>query len=258
MSYDATAELYEAAFAWESDPGMILPVYERLGRPRRTLEVACGPAWLLASLVAEGTHGIGIDVSAPMVALARRRLAAIRPEGFDVLQADMRGFTLDATADGAFCAVGSFAHLTTAADAARHLASMRGALAPGAFYAVQIGLQPLFDSGPHGPNEHSVWEFECRGERLTFAWFGRGIDARTGREIQVARIERLSGPRAGEILETEHDMHVWDWPSWRELLSSAGFVQIAALDPERSFAEVALGETLYEHPLAWHLITFRA
>lgn len=254
MSYDAIAELYDAAFAWESDPGAIVPLYRQLGSPRRILEVACGPARLLASLVEEGAYGVGIDVSSPMLDLARRRLAAIRPDGFDLRQADMRDFTLDAPVQGAFCAVGSFGHLATTEDAARHLASMRSALAPGAVYAIQLNLQPVRDTAAREPSEHSVWEFEHRGERLRYAWFGRGIDSRTAREIQVSRVEWLSGPNAGQLIETDHEMHIWDRPSWRELLASAGFVQIAALDPMCNFEEIALDEALYERPVAWHLI----
>ena len=255
MSYDATAELYDEAFAWESDPAMIMPLYERLGRPRRVLEVACGPARLLAMLVSEGAFGIGIDISPRMVSLAERRLGAFRPGAFELIRGDMRDFVLESPVDGVFCAVGSFGHLATVQDARRHLLAMRAALAPGAPYAIQVRLQPVRDTDARGPNEHSTWEFEFDGERLSYAWFGRGIDARTAREVQVSRIEWLSGPRAGEVIETDHDMHIWDWPSWRDLLSSTGFRQLEALDPDRSFAEVPLGESLYEHPVVWHLIS---
>jgi SAM-dependent methyltransferase len=254
MSYDPIAALYDAAFAWESDPAIILPLYERLGRPPRVIEVACGPARLLASLVAEGAHGIGIDISAPMIELARQRLDAVRPNGFTLLNADIREFSLERPAGGAFCAVGSFGHLTTAVDAARHLATMRNALEPGALYAIQMRLQELRDTEARGPNAHSSWEFDDQGERLTYAWFGRGIDARSARETQVSRIEWLTGPKAGLVIETDHDMHIWDWPSWTGLLDAAGFTQVAALNPDRGFAELPLGESLYEYPVAWHLI----
>jgi SAM-dependent methyltransferase len=254
MSYDPIAALYDAAFAWESDPEIIVPLYERMGRPPRVIEVACGPARLLASLVAEGAHGIGIDISAPMIELARQRLTAERPDGFTLLNADIRDFSLDNPAGGAFCAVGSFGHLSTRDDAARHLAAIRNALEPRAIYAIQVRLQALRDTAARGPNAHSTWEFGYQGERLTYAWFGRGIDARSARETQVSRIEWLSGPRAGEVIETDHDMHIWDWASWTDLLRSAGFAQVAALDPRNAFAELPLGEPLYEHPVAWHLI----
>jgi SAM-dependent methyltransferase len=253
VSYDPIAALYDAAFAWESDPAVILPLYERMGRPPRVIEAACGPARLLASLVAEGAHGIGIDISAPMIELARRRLAELRPGGFTLLNADMGDFSLDRRAGGAFCAVGSFGHLATRDDAARHLAAMRDALEPGSIYAIQMRLQEVRDTAPRGPNQHSTWEFEFRGERLSYAWFGRGIDARSARETQVSRIEWLTGPRTGEVIETDHHMHIWDWASWTGLLQAAGFTQVAALDPNNAFAELPLGESLYEHPVAWHL-----
>jgi SAM-dependent methyltransferase len=255
LSYDAVAELYDAAFAWESDPAMILPLYERMGRPSRVIEAACGPARLLASLVAEGAHGIGIDVSAAMIELARRQLAAVRPDGFTLLNADIREFSLNRQAGGAFCAVGSFGHLATHDDAVRHLTAMRAALAPGSVYAIQIRLQEIRDTEARGPNEHSGWEFEHQGERLTYAWFGRGIDGRTAREIQVSRIERLTGPNAGEVFETDHDMHIWDGATWNDLLRTTGFTQTVALDPNRGFEALPLGESLYEHRVAWHLVT---
>ena len=73
--------------------------------------------------------------------------------------------------------------------------------------------------------------------------------------FQVSRIEWLTGPRAGEVVEVDHDMHIWDWVSWTELLAATGFVQTAALDPNMSFEEIPLGEALYQHPVTWHLVT---
>lgn len=258
MSYDAIAELYDAAFAWESEPEVMLPVYRALGSPRRVLEVACGPARLLGTVVAHGAQGVGIDISRPMLRLARWRLAERgHAEACLLVQADIREFALRAPCDGAFCAVGSFGHLTTFGDAARHLRALRRALAPGATYAVQLGLKPIRDTPARPPNAHSTWQFEHAGERLSYAWFGRGIDARTARETQVSRIERLSGPHRGDVIETEHVMRIWDWPSWCELLRSERFEQRAALDPNAGFRALPLDDSLHEHPVAWHLVVAR-
>jgi SAM-dependent methyltransferase len=258
MSYDAFAELYDAAFEWESEPEVMLPVYRALGSPRRVLEVACGPARLLATLVAQGAQGVGIDISRPMLRLARRRLAErSRGAAYLVVQADMREFALREPWGGAFCAVGSFGHLTTFDDAARHLRAMRRALAPGATYAVQLRLQPIRDTPARPPNAHSSWQFEHAGERLSYSWFGRGIDAPSARETQVSRIERLSGPDRGDVIETEHVMRIWDWPSWCALLRSERFEQRAAHDPGAGSRALPLDDSLHEHPLAWHLIVAR-
>jgi SAM-dependent methyltransferase len=213
---------------------------------------------LLATLVAHGAEGIGIDISRPMLRLAQRRLAARdHSAACWLVQADIRQFALREPCGGAFCPVGSFGHLTTFDDAARHLRAMRRALAPGATYAVQQRLQPIRDTPARLPNAHSSWQFEHAGERLSYAWFGRGIDARSARETQVSRIERLSGPRSGEVIETEHVMRIWDWRSWCELLRSERFEQRAALDPGAGFRPLPLDESLHEHPVAWHLLVAR-
>ena len=254
MSYDSIAELYDAAFLWESEPAAILPVYRALGAPTRVLEVACGPARLLATLVAQGAVGVGIDISQPMLNLAQRRLAAVQGAAFELIRADAREFSLREPCGGAFCAVGSFGHLAGPNDAGRHLQAIRSALVPGATYAIRLPLQEIRDTPARGPNAHSAWQFQHAGEHFAYSWFGRGIDGRSAREIQVSRIECLTGPRAGGVIETDHEMRIWGWPSWCALLSAARFTQIAALDPTAGFAALPLDESLHAHPVAWHLI----
>lgn len=256
-AYDPIAALYDAAFAWESDPEVILPLYRHMGSPARVLEVCCGPARLLETLVAHGAHGTGIDISPAMLALARERFARLPADRYRLTEGDLTRDAPGSSFAGAFCAVGSFGHFDSAAKAAAHLALMYEALEPGALYAVQLGLKPLRDTGPRGPNEHSGWTFEIGAEQARYAWYGLGIDAAAQRETQVSEIEWLCGPRAGEIVRTEHPMRIWDWPHWCEAAETAGFEQVASLDPNDGFAELPLGEALYDHPVAWHLLRRR-
>ena len=76
MSYDEIALEYDAAFSWESEPNAILPLWDYLGNPNRVIEAACGPSRLLATLVNRGVYGVGVDISEPMLSLARARLEA--------------------------------------------------------------------------------------------------------------------------------------------------------------------------------------
>jgi SAM-dependent methyltransferase len=253
VGYDGIASEYDAAFAWESDPGVILPVWDHLGRPSRVIEFACGPARLLSTLVAKGTFGVGVDVSRPMIDLAREHLQVMGGE-FALHQARLEDFEVDPACGGAFCAVGSFGHLHTRDTALAHLKKARKSLTEGGRYAIQLSLKPLVRTEPQVPNETMGWEFGLNGETLRYTWYGTGVDPVARQEVQRSRIEWLTGSRQGEIIENDHVMAIWDWESWSELIRMAGFTQVAALDTKQSFHELPLGLELHEHPQSWHIL----
>lgn len=254
MSYDDIASEYDAAFAWESDPDVILPVWNHLGRPSRVIEFACGPARLLSTLVATGAYGIGVDISVPMLALAREYLSATGGD-FELHQARLEDFEAGEVCAGAFCAAGSFGHLHTRDAALAHLAKARRSLEEGGRYAIQLSLKPLVRTEPQVPNPSMGWEFGLNGETLRYTWYGTGIDPIAGQEVQRSRIEWLTGSRQGEVRENDHLMSIWDWDRWTDLIQTAGFTQISALDTTQGFRELDLGAGLHAHPQSWHILT---
>lgn len=256
VSYDHITAEYDAAFAWESDPAVILPVWERLGRPARVIEFACGPARLLCTLVRNGVTGVGVDLSAPMLDLARQHLDATGGS-YELYQAPMEAFRVDRPCGGAFCAVGSFGHLSTRAAALAHLQRARACLHERGRYAIQLSLKPLIRTEPRPDDAPGGWECSLDGETLRYAWYGTGIDPLARQEVQRCRIERLTGPRRGAVIEHDHLMAIWDWEDWSELIETAGFRQVAALDTNDGFRELPLGSGLHEHPQCWHVLEVR-
>ena len=257
MSYETIAELYDQAFDWESDPDVVLPVWDALGKPDRVIEAACGPARMLTVLVERGVHGTGVDVSEAMMALARHRLGGFDAERYDLILDRLETFAVERPCSGAFCAVGSFGHLDTLDAAKAHMRCMRRALEPDARYAVQMRLYPMQNTSPTGPNATSTWEFTADGQTLSYSWYGSGIDAERAREVQHSRIEWLTGPQRGNVLDTDHVMRIWDWPTWSRFVEDSGFEHIRTLDPNDGFHELALGESLYASPVPWHILRRR-
>lgn len=253
MSYDDIATAYDAAFAWESEPTAILPVWRELGEPQRVLEVGCGPARLLATLLTQGAYGVGIDISAPMLELARSRLAATGGH-FELHRARMEDVVLEAGCDGAFCAAGTIGHLASREAAAAHLRRMAAILPAGGRYAVQLTLKPLRDTAPAIPNASNGWDFALAGETLRYSWYGLGIRAADRQELQRSRIEWLTGPRRGEVIETDHLMAIWDWRDWQQATAAAGFTPVAALNPGADCASLPLGPELEGRAQTWHVL----
>jgi ubiquinone/menaquinone biosynthesis C-methylase UbiE len=252
-NYDDIAAEYDAAFTWESDPDVIVPVWNHLGRPLRVVEFACGPARLLSTLVAAGAFGVGVDVSGPMLDLAREHLEATGG-AFALAQASLEEFTTDEAYGGAFCAVGSFGHLRNDEAALAHLTKVRDCMADGGRYAIQLSLKPLIRTETQILDASMGWEFRLNGETLRYVWYGTGIDPAEKQEVQRSRIEWLTGKRTGEVVEHDHVMAIWDWDSWSQLIRSAGFRQVSALDTSNGFRELQVGPQLHEHPQSWHFL----
>jgi SAM-dependent methyltransferase len=134
------ARLYDA-FLFQAD----LPFYRNLGHAAggRVLEVACGSGRVLVDLVEHGCHVVGVDISPPMLALAREKLDA-RPRltgTAHLVHADMRTFRLAEEMcpfDLAIVAVKSFAYLIELADQLQCLQTIALHLRPGGLLALDL------------------------------------------------------------------------------------------------------------------------
>jgi SAM-dependent methyltransferase len=188
--YEEDAELYDIAFDWDiSDEAEWL--VERLAAAT-VLEPGCGGGRMLEALADRGCQVVGIDRSPRMVEIARERLG-IRGE---VFEADMTDFDLSRAFDGAVCPINTLLHLSRA-ELGRHLHRMAQHLERRSRYLVQVGLV-VADQEPFAG---SHWE-ASRGETsLKVDWVDEELDVVHGVSRQRSRIEVLSGPRAGEVVE---------------------------------------------------------
>ena len=243
--YDEHADLYDIAFSWDVSHEAAWLV-ERLG-PGCTdvLEPGCGSGRMLEALARCGLVVTGIDSSAAMVEIARRRLATTGLPG-DAVEADMTDFDLGRTFDGAICPVNTLRHLSRPAMAA-HLQAMRRALVPGARYLIQLGLHGAAEG------EASMWEADRDGTHLRMTWTPERVDTELGIEIHRSRVEVLAGPRAGEVYEDLHEMTVWGHAEWADAVAAAGFEWAALYDgaaPDRPRVDFDATGGLLWHELA--------
>ena len=236
--YGDDAELYDIAFDWDVSEEVEW-LLERLRRPRRVLEPGCGSGRMLAALAERGVEAVGLELSPEMIRLAEARLRGRAR----VVRADMTDFDLGETFDGAVCPVGTLGHLRPDA-AARHLECLARHLRPSARYLVQLGVRT--DDVLGG----SVWDAERGETRLRVEWRVDEVDFERLRSRERSRIEILSGPRADEVVEEEHEMTVWTPENWAELVAASPFEQTAQYDgAQRARPEVPVGTPGH---LTWH------
>jgi len=154
--YLLIAEFYEAEYgALDAD----VAYFARRGSGASMLVLGCGTGRVGRKLGTERPV-TGLDVSAAMLTIARRKAPAAR-----YIQADMRAFDL-----GVFGEIvapnGSFSFLEGRADQAACLACCHRALAPGGALTLDVPM-PTFDllGTPHSP-EHVAWEGELDGHAV--------------------------------------------------------------------------------------------
>ncbi|MBK9305227.1 MAG: class I SAM-dependent methyltransferase [bacterium] len=199
---------------------------------RLWLEPACGTGRCLREWAARGRRAVGFDISAAMVADARRRL---RRRGLAdraaVLLADMAdcGDLLPpGSVDVAYLPDNSFRHLPDDRAALSHLDGMARLLKPDGLYVVGISL-----TRPEGEEpDEDVWVASRGGIRVTqvvnyLPPGAGGPGPRLERVISHLVVER----RGGE----EHRDHVYDLrtytpPQWEALLAGSGLQRLAGLD----------------------------
>jgi SAM-dependent methyltransferase len=155
-------ELYDRLFGPYGESGPQFEFYgrhiARIGKP--VLELACGSGRLLIPFAEGGVDIVGIDISEPMLALARKKAARWGVE-IDVMQADVRDFDLGRTFKCIFFPANAMHHLLTRQDVERCLACVRRHLAGGGRFLIGI-LNPSLAILSRDPDGHyPVGEYEA-------------------------------------------------------------------------------------------------
>jgi SAM-dependent methyltransferase len=216
--YTDDAEIYDIAFDWDVSAEVDWLV-ERLRRPGSVLEPGCGSGRMLAAFVDRGIDVGGIDRSAEMLELARRRLG----DRGEVVLGDMTDFELRRTFDGAVCPINTLLHLSPEGLGA-HLDCMARHTGR---YLVQVGL---VDPASDGPFAGSRWEAERGETKLKIDYEDEELDVQRRVSRHRSRIEVLTGPRAGDVLEEIHDMTLWMPDTWQVAIDASPFEEVATYD----------------------------
>jgi SAM-dependent methyltransferase len=158
--YDAFARFYDLEYSRFTDD---LEFYRRLAEQAGSpiLELACGTGRILTYLARAGLTVTGLDVSRPMLDLARRHLAVETPEmqsRITLAEQDMRHFRLDGKFRLAILAINSFMHLMNRRDQVRCLKCIRRHLVADGKLVIDI-FNPdlaLYDSAGRSFYERSM------------------------------------------------------------------------------------------------------
>lgn len=132
------ARLYDA-FPFDDDLPLYLGLAEAEGG--NVLEVGCGSGRVLVPLARAGFTVAGVDISPPMLDLAREKLATLGngvDERVSLVQADMSSFSLGRRFDLAIVAVKSMAYLVDRLDQQKTLSNIASHLRPGGLLALDL------------------------------------------------------------------------------------------------------------------------
>jgi SAM-dependent methyltransferase len=224
--YEDYADLYDVAFDWDVGEEIDWLVTRLGGDCRSVLEPGCGSGRIVAALAQRGIEAVGIDRSRPMTEIARRRFQEISGNASAVL-ADISRFQLNRLFDGAVCPINTLTHLSPE-ELSRHLDVMAQHLAVGARYLVQLDLYEEEARAMDIPA--SLWEITRGDMELRINWQTEAVDPATQQLRQHSKIEILSGPRAGEIVEESHLMTAWTPTTWAAAVAASPFAPTAVFD----------------------------
>lgn len=136
--YDVIAPFYDVEHAhFDEDVDLYLHYAEMQTGP--LLELACGTGRLLIPLADQGYALVGVDTSASMLDIARKRIREEQLESWITLvQQDVRSLNLERQFSFAFIALGSFAHLVARKDQQQALAAIHKHVTTGGTFILDI------------------------------------------------------------------------------------------------------------------------
>ncbi len=137
--------------------------------PGSVLELAAGPAEHARELARYGVAATALDLNPAMCAWARDR-AADTGDRLDVVQADMRDFSIPQTFDLAITMLNSLCHLMTLDDLVAHLIAVGRHLPEGALYIAELAHPADYLSAQ--PRTSSEWTSEIDDGVVTVRWGG--------------------------------------------------------------------------------------
>ncbi|MGA8664469.1 MAG: class I SAM-dependent methyltransferase [Thermoplasmata archaeon] len=212
--YRDLAVFYDRIYTWKdyrSQTAHLVKLARRYGRSsgRRWLDVACGTGRHL-ELLRRQFDVVGVDLSAPMLREARRRLPGIR-----LVRGDMRSFDLGETFDVVSCLFSAIGYLRTEADLRRAFRSFAHHLVPGGV----VLMEPWIAPPEFRPGHVSLDVYQDDGTKIVRGGFAerRGAISRIVFDYLIG--EEGSGFR--HVREVE-ELRLVPYPRLRRLLEDAG------------------------------------
>ncbi|HXF51440.1 MAG TPA: class I SAM-dependent methyltransferase [Dehalococcoidia bacterium] len=168
-AYAGYADLYEREHAsYEEDLAFYTNLARRCELP--VLELGAGTGRVALHLARAGFRVVGVDASAEMLEVARRKTEPSLRRRVRWVQADMRDFDLRRRFDLVICAYGTFHHLRTSEEQRSCLRAVRRHLAPGGLLALAVRPVTSVAWDPLEPTVEAPW-FDR--DDATGEWFVR-------------------------------------------------------------------------------------
>ena len=166
--------------------------------PRTVLDIACGTGNVTFALADRGYEVAGVDLSAPMLAIARRKACRYRRD-IPFFQGDMRCLSLPERYDLAVCLYDSLNYLLSPDDVQQAFASAYRVLHPGGHYIFGVNTiyalrEPVYPALPRSRCAGALRLAQQlqRGDRHR-----RGGDGLLGARAGACAALHRGSPRAG-------------------------------------------------------------
>ena len=222
-TYDLIAPFYDIEHAHFTED---LDMYQNFAETSNgaILELACGSGRVLLPLAQAGYEVVGVDTSAPMLALAQQTMQdtgnALR---YELIQQDMATMQLGRKFRMVFIALGSFAHVVTRKGQQQALANIRIHLSTGGLFILDISnadARYMEDLGGHVLHQ-GTWKRED-GTLLTHFVSPASSTERHLLELTHFYDQHTQGGTVQRTTVTTH-LYLFDRSEMELLLEQAGF-----------------------------------
>jgi SAM-dependent methyltransferase len=252
-------ELYQLACAYRDVPAEVSALLNWCakhwrGKPpdgasevRSVLELAAGPAEHALQLARGGLRATALDRSPAMCGYAAAR-AQSGGLDLDVIEADMRDFSLPENFDLAITMLNSVCHLFTLDDLVAHLTAVAAHQAPGGLYIIELA-HPADYLAPV-PRTSSEWTIEDGSVRAEVRWGGHQDRIDPVTQITAEHMSITARGADGSV-RTVSDVvpnRFWTATEMTAAIRLAGGYEIAARYGD--FDDT----TMLDDPAAWRMI----
>lgn len=233
MNFDGFARFYDGDYRdYSDDIALVLKTARAAGRS--VLELGCGTGRVLLPLAEDGCHVIGLDTSAALLAIARRKLAKYgyaKQAAADgslkvkLVQADMTDFQLaESEVDFAFVVSNTLMHVTTQAGQLKVLQCAQRHLRAGGLLLIDLFNPDIaYLEAIAGIQELADWWEDGESGATVLKWSTRTVDAARQMQETVFVYEEVFADGRNAQTRLSFPLRFW-WPDeGAKLLEQAGF-----------------------------------
>jgi SAM-dependent methyltransferase len=183
------------------------------------LEIACGSGTLTQTFADIGASVVGVDLSQPMLDIARARLPKL-----DFVCCDMRDFSVGRRFDKVVCGFNSFMHMLSDGDALDALQTIRDHCKPGGEAIIDIFAIAAEFIAPQTSGTLVLDTVDHLTGRQVMAYEDSVFDATSG--ILTVTLRLVDSATQGELVRSTTAMRFFDQARMLDLLGRAGLTVI--------------------------------